>query len=62
VHGESDGLVPIGQSEALLAALRAAGVESELVRVPGADHVFLGTDPVPQIERGVAYLVGKLTA
>ena len=52
VHGENDGLVPIGQSEALLAALQAANVESELVRVPGADHVFLGTDPVPQIEAG----------
>jgi len=62
VHGEKDGLVPIGQSEQLLASLQEAGVEAELVRVPGADHVFLGTDPLPQLDRAVAYLREKLTA
>ncbi|GAA1960216.1 hypothetical protein GCM10009776_23480 [Microbacterium deminutum] len=60
IHGEDDALVPIGQSEQLLTALEAAGAEVELVRVPGADHVFLGTDPMPQIERAVAYLRDKL--
>ena len=62
VHGETDGLVPIGQSEALLAALQAANVESELVRVPGADHVFLGTDPVPQLDRARRLPREKLTS
>ena len=54
--------MPIGQSEALLAALQGAGAEADLVRVAGADHVFLGTDPVPQLDRAVAYLHEKLTA
>lgn len=62
IHGEADGLVPIQQSEALFAALQNAGVESELVRVPGADHVFLGTDVTPQIERAIAFLRRQLTA
>ncbi|GAA1973187.1 alpha/beta hydrolase [Microbacterium pumilum] len=60
VHGESDALVPIGQSEQLLAALQSAGVEAELVRVAGADHVFLGTDPVPQLDLAITYLRDKL--
>lgn len=62
VHGEADGLVPYTQSEQLAAALRGVGAEVELVPVPGADHVFLGTDPLPQIARGVAYFVEKLGA
>lgn len=56
IHGEADGLVPIGQSELLHDALLAAGASSRLVRVPGADHVFLGTDPLPQIAAGVEFL------
>lgn len=62
VHGEADGLVPLSQSEQLHAALQAAGAQSELVGVPGADHVFLGTDPLPQIARGAAFLKSELTA
>lgn len=56
IHGEADGLVPIGQSEQLHATLLAAGVSSRFIRVPGADHVFLGTDPLPQIAAGVEFL------
>ena len=56
VHGEADGLVPIGQSEQLHAALAGAGVDVEFVRVPDADHVFIGTDPAPQFARAVAFL------
>jgi acetyl esterase/lipase len=41
-HGTRDRLVPFGQSVHLDAALRAAGVRSELVAVHGADHVFEG--------------------
>jgi len=62
IHGENDGLVPIHQSEVLFAARQAAGVESELVRVPGADHVFLGTDAAPQHERAIAFLKRHLEA
>lgn len=40
IHGEMDALVPIEQSELLYAALTAAGVEAELVRVKNAGHGF----------------------
>ncbi|BDV31899.1 alpha/beta hydrolase [Microbacterium terricola] len=62
VHGEADGLVPVSQSEMLHAALQDAGGAAELVTVAGADHVFLGTDPLPQIERAVDYLAAALDA
>lgn len=40
LHGEKDTLVPIEQSEVLLAALQAAGVPAELVPVKNAAHGF----------------------
>ncbi|GAA5036044.1 family 1 glycosylhydrolase [Microbacterium fluvii] len=60
VHGEDDGLVPFSQSEQLLGALRDAGASAELLAVPGADHVFVGTDPLAQIERGADFLREQL--
>jgi acetyl esterase/lipase len=42
VHGTADWLVPFAQSEALHAALTAAGVEARLVPVEGAQHIFDG--------------------
>lgn len=60
VHGDADGLVPYAQSEQLAEALQRAGSPVELVRVPGADHVFLGVDPLPQIDQAVAFLVAHL--
>jgi acetyl esterase/lipase len=44
IHGEKDQLVPIDQSRKLDAELRAAGVESRLVVIPGAGHGFALTD------------------
>lgn len=41
-HGEIDKVVPIRHSEAMLQALKAAGVEAELVRVKNANHCFRG--------------------
>lgn len=38
MHGDADPLVPVRQSELLHAALTKAGVESELVVIPGAGH------------------------
>jgi len=38
IHGEKDPLVPVGQSELLYAALKAAGVPVELLRVRNAGH------------------------
>jgi len=40
LHGEEDALVPIEQSEELLAKLQAAGVQAELVPVANAGHGF----------------------
>lgn len=62
VHGEEDTLVPISQSEQLLAALVAAGGDAELVRVAGGSHVFEGADPAPPIERAVTYFRDRLFA
>ncbi len=50
VHGDRDSTVPIGHSEAMLAALRGAGVEARLLRVRGAGHGFQGESPDPGIE------------
>jgi acetyl esterase/lipase len=41
-HGEADTLVPISHSQTLDAALKRAGVPSELVVVPGRNHAFPG--------------------
>ncbi len=40
LHGEKDALVPIEQSEILLAALQSVGVPAELVPVVNAGHSF----------------------
>jgi dipeptidyl aminopeptidase/acylaminoacyl peptidase len=40
LHGTADETVPVEQSEVLAAALKAAGVEHELVLVEGAPHTF----------------------
>jgi acetyl esterase/lipase len=38
IHGDADDLVPYSQSVAMEGALRAAGVETKLVTVPGGKH------------------------
>lgn len=38
VHGEADGVVPVGASRMAEAALRGAGVPVEALYVPGLDH------------------------
>ena len=60
VHGEDDRLIPIGQSEALVARLRAADVDVEFRRVPGADHVFMGADPEPLMSEAIQWLRQRL--
>lgn len=49
VHGDSDGLVPLSQSEILAGRLSQAGVENELMVIPGADHCFFFAED--QIDR-----------
>jgi acetyl esterase/lipase len=40
IHGTEDKTVPLSQSETLAAALKKAGVEHQLIVVPGAPHTF----------------------
>ena len=40
VHGEADTTIPIGGSEALVAAADAAGIPFEFHPIPGADHLL----------------------
>lgn len=42
LHGTRDDLVPCAQSDRLAAALRAARVPVDHVRVPGANHLWVG--------------------
>src|SRR6185312_11407784 len=57
VHGTADWLVPFAQSEALHAALTAAGAEAKLVPVEGAQHIFDGYDDVDGlVQLSVDYL------
>ena len=44
IHGDTDKLVPIEQSQILLAALQAAGISAELVTVTNAGHGFKPVD------------------
>ncbi|MEV7172500.1 alpha/beta hydrolase [Streptomyces sp. NPDC093224] len=63
VHGTRDGLVPYSQSEALAAALEAAGGEVALRPVDGADHIFLGApDITPIVHESVAFLAANLAS
>jgi acetyl esterase/lipase len=40
IHGDSDGLVPLSQSELLSGALTSAGVRNDLIAIEGGDHCF----------------------
>lgn len=63
IHGTADGLVPYAQSESLAEHLRAQGGAVELVPVPDADHIFLGSPDIPSIvARSVGFLAQQLTA
>jgi len=44
IHGDSDALVPLSQSELLAQALSAAGVRNDVVVIEGADHCFFGAE------------------
>lgn len=45
VHGSADRQVPVQQSITLDAALKSAGVRSELLVIPDVDHSFIGASP-----------------
>jgi acetyl esterase/lipase len=46
IHGDADDVVPVEQSRALSAALKAAGVSCDYIEVPGGGHgSFVDTQP-----------------
>ncbi|MEN3268701.1 MAG: hypothetical protein V7646_5595 [Pseudonocardia sp.] len=57
VHGEQDSGIPIDQSEEMAAACARAGARVELVRVPGAGHVFGDEDRERLITLGLDFLL-----
>jgi dipeptidyl aminopeptidase/acylaminoacyl peptidase len=63
LHGAADGFIPPVQSERLHAALVAAGVESELELLDGADHMWMGSADAPQraLDRTTDFLLRQLT-
>jgi dipeptidyl aminopeptidase/acylaminoacyl peptidase len=60
-HGTADDAVGPKQSRRLVAALRDAGADAELIEVPGAGHGFIGIDIDPVLDRSVAFLKEHLT-
>lgn len=45
IHGQADGTAPAQASIGMAEKLRAAGVQVELMMIPGADHGWLGNTP-----------------
>lgn len=60
VHGDADTIVPYRQGSDLHEALLAAGVQSTLRTIPGADHCFTGVDVDPILDDTVGWLVDQL--
>ena len=63
VHGSADRQVPAQQSITLDAALKAAGVRSELLVIPDVDHSFIGSTPeatraasIAALDRSLAFI------
>ncbi len=54
-HGDADELVPLSQSERMLAAMTGAGHHCELDVVAGGDHAFTTVDCAPIVARAVAF-------
>ncbi len=55
VHGDKDPLVPLSQSELLAAALKKAGVENELIVIPGGGHGGAGFSSETNRKKYIAF-------
>lgn len=64
VHGTADTDVPFEESQGMAAALAAAGVQHELLALPGVGHGFSGAVPadVAATERSVAAFLARQLA
>jgi len=61
-HGTDDRIVPLDQSRALVARLRAAGARVGYLEVPGADLVWRGAASVPEIvDASLAFLDAQVS-
>jgi acetyl esterase/lipase len=59
-HGTKDRLVPFAQAQELHDALQAAGADSTLIPVEGADHCFWGVPGDGIVEDAITFLRAKL--
>ena len=61
IHGDKDSLIPIAQSEAMIAKLKSFGVPCELVAKPGKGHAWYGMnkDVPPMVDWFDRHLLGK---
>lgn len=60
-HGEADDLMPLAQSEALVAALTAHDVPVEFLRVPGAGHFWRGAADVGALFAAALAFASRVT-
>lgn len=60
-HGDADALVGIDEPRGMIEVLTAAGVETELLVLPGAGHIAAAAHP-RAISRTAEYLAAKLAA
>jgi len=59
VQGEKDPIVPPDQSKELYARLKAAGVDTELIMLPNADHFYInrgGAEYDSLVAKGIAFI------
>ena len=60
IHGDADEVVPFAQSQVMLAALEAKGVEARLIQIPGGGH---GANDLPETARWLnRHLLGEARA
>ena len=57
IHGEADRSIPIEQSQTFAAALQAAGVQTELMLIPDANHFEIINSQVT-LEAALEFLDG----
>ena len=60
IHGDADGLVVVGNSHEMYAALQEHGVESKVIIILGADHGFRGDDAALATTAMVDWFVQQL--
>lgn len=60
IHGTADPIVPVIHTERLHARMKAAGVKTEFIPVPGKGHGWFGPEAVASTEAAVKFLAANL--